>query len=121
MEKKQKTMDDKIMKLMQNQVNKPSNTTSFYHRVVNKTDVIFSNEEIELLNKGVKYNLSKKPNQWIRNLALEAEAAITLLPLGEKEYVRHHVAKNIKNCTNSEAQTVHTMINRTNRTESFDK
>jgi hypothetical protein len=46
MEKKYKTMDDKINKLIQYQMNKPSNITSFYPRVVNKTNIIFSEEEI---------------------------------------------------------------------------
>jgi hypothetical protein len=81
MEKKYKTLDDKINKLIQNQMNKPNTSTSFYLRVFNKTNItFFSDDELELLNKGLKYNISKKRKQWISNLALEAETAITLLP-----------------------------------------
>ena len=40
--------------------------------------------------------LGKKQKQWISNLAMKAEMAITLLPPGEQDYVRHQVAKNIK-------------------------
>jgi len=80
MEKKYKAMDDKINKLMQNQTYKPSTSMNFYPRVVNKTNITFSNDELELLNKGLKYNLRKKQKQWISNLALEAEMTVTLLP-----------------------------------------
>jgi hypothetical protein len=41
-------------------VNKPSTGTSFYPRVVNKTNIMFSDDELELLNKGLKYNLREK-------------------------------------------------------------
>jgi len=58
--------------------------------------MIFSNEELVLLNNGLKYNLGRKGKQWISNLALEAEAAATLLPPGEQEYVGHQIAQNIK-------------------------
>jgi hypothetical protein len=63
--------------------------------VVNKTSITFSNEELELLSRGMKYNLSKKRKHWIHNLALEAETAITSLPTGKQDYIRHQVAKNI--------------------------
>ena len=96
MEKKYKAMDDKINKLIQNQTYKPSTNMQFYPRVVNKTNITFSDDELGLLNKGLKYNLSKKWEQWIGNLALEAETAVTLLPPGEQDYIHHQVAKNIK-------------------------
>ena len=77
MEKKYKTMDEKIKKkkLIQSQSYKPSTSTQFYPRVVNKTNIHFSDDELGLLNKGLKYNLSKKREHWISNLALEAETA----------------------------------------------
>jgi hypothetical protein len=89
-------MDKKINKLAQNQTNKPNNNTSFYPRVINETNITFSNDELGLLNKGLKCNLGHKRKQWISNLALEAEAAATLLPPGEQDYVRHQIAQNMK-------------------------
>jgi len=96
MEKKYKTMDEKIKRLIQNQTYAPKNEMNFYPRVINKTNIIFSDEELGLFNKGLIYNLGKKHKQWISNLAMEAETAITLQPPGEQDYVRHQVAKNIK-------------------------
>jgi len=49
-----------------------------------------------LLDKGLKCSLSYKRNQWICNLAFEAETATTLPPLAEQEYIRHQIAHNIK-------------------------
>jgi len=50
---------------------------------------------MELLNKGLKYNLGIIQKRWINNLATVAETAITMLPPGEQDYIRHQVAKNI--------------------------
>jgi hypothetical protein len=58
----------------------PTNYTSFYPRVIKTTDTTFSEQEMMLLEKGPKYNLHAKPKDWIRNLTLEAETAITHLP-----------------------------------------
>jgi hypothetical protein len=60
---------------------KTEDNEQFYPRVVNKT-------EINLLNKGLKYNLGHKRKHWVNNLAFEAESAITFLPPGEQEHVR---------------------------------
>jgi len=49
-----------------------------------------------LLNKGLKYNLRYKQKDWIRTLALEAEKAISQLPISEQEYMRYQGASNIK-------------------------
>jgi len=71
-------MEDKINKLIQNkQTNKPNINKNFYPKVVNKTNITFSDDELRLLNKGLKYNLSKKRKKWISNLALETETAVT--------------------------------------------
>jgi len=63
---------------------------------VNETNIRFTNGELILLNKGLKYNLGHKPKHWIRDLGLEAECAIALLPPEEQEYTRHQVAKQMK-------------------------
>jgi len=54
MERKYKSMDDKIKRLPQNQAQKPKTDTNIYPRVVNNTSIKFSDEEMELLNKGLK-------------------------------------------------------------------
>jgi hypothetical protein len=61
--------------------------------MINKTDIIFIQEEQTLLSKGLKYNLYNKHKHWIRNLTPEAESAITLLPPIEKDYMRYQIAK----------------------------
>jgi hypothetical protein len=71
------------------------NDTNVYPRVVNKTNITFTNEERRLLNKGLKYNLSYKHKHWINNLAFEAETAITLLATNEQEHIRYQVAQNV--------------------------
>jgi len=110
MEKKYKTMDEKLKKLIQSQSYKPSTSTQFYPRVVNKTNIHFSDDELGLLNKGLKYNLSKKHEHWISNLALEVETAVTLLPPGEQDYIRHQVAKNVKILYQQNASRTHNDI-----------
>jgi hypothetical protein len=88
MEKKYKTLDLKINKLTCGQNKNLDTNIQFYRRVINKTDTKFSNDEMTLLNKGLKYNLTYKRKYWLSNLALEAEAAIRVLPTHEKEHVR---------------------------------
>jgi len=68
----------------------------FYTRVVNKTNISFMNEEMALLNKGLKYSLHHKDKHWLSNLALEAEAALTPLPPPEQEHIRHQVVHNLR-------------------------
>ncbi len=61
------------------------------------TDLIFSqtqtvsDKETTLLEKGLKCNLHTK--NWIVNLALEAEPAITQLSVLDSEYYRKQVAE----------------------------
>jgi hypothetical protein len=42
----------------QTQTDKPDSNVTFYPRVINKTDITFSDDKPELLGKGLKYNLS---------------------------------------------------------------
>ena len=55
--------------------------------MVNKTYIPFTNKEIILFNKDLKYSLHHK--HWISNLALEAEAALPLLPTPEQEHIKY--------------------------------
>jgi hypothetical protein len=72
--------------------NKNKNST----RVENQTNIQIIHEEIQILNKGLKYNLHYKNKNWIETLALEAETAISNLEITEQNYYRHAVAKKIK-------------------------
>ena len=72
---------------------------------------------MNLLHKGLKYNIHFKKNDWIRTLALEAETAITQLPSNETEAYRKMVAEcvdklqkqNPKHNTHPEAKIVHSI------------
>ena len=72
-----------------------------YTRVKNCTNTNFTQDEIQLLSKGLKYNLHYKNKKWIETLALEAETAITKLDITEQSYYRHVIAKQIKDISNN--------------------
>jgi hypothetical protein len=50
MEKKYKQLDQKIYKLVATKTKKPKTKTQFYPRVINKSDIKFTDEELTLLN-----------------------------------------------------------------------
>ena len=64
--------------------------------LLNRTNITFNPDELTLLNKSLKYNLSYKNKEWIKTLALEAEAAVNKLPVVEQDHIRFQVAHNIK-------------------------
>jgi hypothetical protein len=96
MELKYKHIDQKTDKLIRSQAHTPHANTQFFPRVINKTNTSFTDEKMKLLNKGLKYNLHHKDRHWLNNLALEAEAALTLLPPHEQELTRHQVAHSLQ-------------------------
>jgi hypothetical protein len=57
---KYKNIHRKLTQLTETQTNNPTFQRQFYPRVVNNTDIIFTNDEITLLHKGPKYNLTHK-------------------------------------------------------------
>lgn len=63
--------------------------------VISTTSTNLSGDELCLLSKGLRYNLSYKPKNWIITLALEAETAVCYLPLSDQVYFRWQVTKNI--------------------------
>ena len=74
-------LDNKLTKLKTAQIpNTFTSTTNinFYPTVVSNTNIIFTDDKLALLNKGLKYNLHHKHKNWITTLAFEAETAITL-------------------------------------------
>jgi hypothetical protein len=104
---KYKTLNNKIKKLKEQQwtnvqhTDKQNNHT-FHKRTENLTDIIFTDTEIQLLDKGLKYNLHHKHNKSIHTLAIEANTAISQLPDKEQGYMRQVVAINIKKIINKE-------------------
>jgi hypothetical protein len=96
MQKKHKGLEEKLEKLTLKQSKKPNTNIQFYHRVINEPKIEFSNEEMTMLNKGTKFNLSHKKTHWLRNLAFEAKNAIMLFPTHEQDYIRYQVAQNLQ-------------------------
>jgi len=84
-ENKHKVLENKLNRLTNTQKQKINHTTTFYPRVVNKTDINITKDELDLLSKGLKYNLQHKNKFRLRNLACEAESAITMLPPNEQD------------------------------------
>ena len=103
-EKKYNNIEDKISRLVSTQKETTENNTTFHPRVANKSNIPLTEEELGLLNKGLKYNLDHKHRHWINNLALEAENAVTLLPVGDQEFTRHQVARNIRKLLTQQTQ-----------------
>jgi len=97
MDKKYKTLNNKIQNLDKQQASQQTHqhNVKFHPRIVNHTNIPFTIEENKLLNKGLKYNLHHKKNNWIQQLALEADTAITYLPYYEQDYIRNLTAYNI--------------------------
>jgi len=85
-------LEKKLLNLSQKQIKTPSEQCSFYPRVVNNTDITFSDNGITLLNKGLKYNLHHRKRHWLTDIALEAETAINLLPIADRPYFRKQVS-----------------------------
>jgi hypothetical protein len=54
---------------------------------------------------GLKYNLRYKPKQWLKTLAIEADAAINLIAPHEQAYTRQTVANKLKILINNERET----------------
>jgi hypothetical protein len=79
-----------------------THTYPLFHRVKNLSNVEFSTEEHSLLSKGLQYNLGYKRKNWIENLALEAETAISHLHLNEQDHMRHLLANNLKRLIESD-------------------
>jgi len=98
---KYKALDAKLAKLTKEQT-KPH---TFYPRLVKNTYIKFTGRESLLLNKGPKHNLHTKRADWLTNLALETETAITQLPPSDQEFYRKQVADRIETLHKREHQT----------------
>jgi hypothetical protein len=69
---------------------KNNNTTkhTFFKRTESLTEVVFTENELQLLDKGLKYNLHYKPKTWIKTLAMEADTVIRELPEKDQGYMK---------------------------------
>jgi hypothetical protein len=98
---KYKSLDNKIAHLRKtqnqdtDQLPNKDNSFEFYPRVTNLTDIQFSDTEMTLLRKGLKYNIRPPQKQWIKTLAIEAETAVHLLPHPDQHPIRYQVAKTL--------------------------
>jgi hypothetical protein len=52
----------------------------FFKVTVDLTDTTFTEDDLHLLDKGLKYNLHKNPKIWTITLAIEADTAVRALP-----------------------------------------
>jgi hypothetical protein len=69
---------------MRTQITDIQNNNTKYTRVENHTIKKFTQNEIQLLNKGLKYDLCHKTKKWIDTLAFEAETAVSNLDIKNK-------------------------------------
>jgi hypothetical protein len=61
MQRKYEILSQKLTKLKNTQKPTPKNNTTFYPRIINNTNIVISENELNLLNKGLKYNTWLKP------------------------------------------------------------
>jgi uncharacterized membrane-anchored protein YitT (DUF2179 family) len=73
MKTKYDTLNNKIKKLKQNRVNNSINKNTTQHtfskRTNYMTDITFTDDELHLLDKGLKYNLHKKTSNMDKNFS----------------------------------------------------
>jgi hypothetical protein len=82
------TSSSLVNKLIRGQTITPQERHAFHPRVLNNKNITFSNNEANLLEKGHKYDLHTKKKNWLLNLALEAETAITPFPITDREFYK---------------------------------
>jgi hypothetical protein len=69
---------------------------------------VLNSKEMELLQKGLKYNLHYDPKNWVQKSAMEAEAAVSLLPALDQDPIRYQTAHNIKHYYTSNTKNITT-------------
>jgi hypothetical protein len=62
----------------------------------NLTNDTITDAEMQLLNKGLKYNSQYKPKEWIKTLAIKADTAISRVYERDQTYMRQLVTNNIQ-------------------------
>jgi hypothetical protein len=103
MEKKYAVLNKKLNNLNKTNKHPHDSEQKFAQRVQNLSIVVFNPDEIRVLSKGLKYNLSyTNKSQWLENLVIETEAAITRLPISDQEGFRFLAKRNIDKIINKE-------------------
>jgi hypothetical protein len=108
MQTRYKKLDTKIRKLANDQTLTPRQVHIFYPRIVNNSILPFSEREMTLLQKGLKYNLHMKHRNWLKNLALEAETAVSHLPTADRDIYRKLIAERITTLHQNSKTPTHT-------------
>jgi hypothetical protein len=93
---KYQSLHGKLHRMKTQNTNTHADNIQFYPRIINNTNITFTDDENALLQKGLKYNLHIKPKQWLQKLAMEAETAISLLQPPEQNPVRYLIVKNLE-------------------------
>jgi 23S rRNA-/tRNA-specific pseudouridylate synthase len=79
-----RVINNKIKKLREHgthtQIINNQTKHTFYKSTENLTDVIFTDREMQILNKELKYNVHHRHKTWRRTLAIEADTAVSQLP-----------------------------------------
>lgn len=104
-ERKKRTQTKKLGQMLNSRLNSKQFETKhkFYPRVVNLSTIYFAEDEMSVLNKGLKYNLrSNNQKKHLISEILNAETAINSLHNDDtKNYIRHRLSKKIYSLTNN--------------------
>jgi hypothetical protein len=90
-------LNNKIQGLRNKQTDlqqKYQKTNTFHKIIENIINMVFTNDDVQLLNKGLNYILYSKKN-WIKTVAIEADTTISQLREAEQMYMRQIVANNL--------------------------
>jgi hypothetical protein len=111
MSRKYKTHEQKLKNLGAKREIRPYNDATTQHnqsdtplhklfpKVVNHTSIDFTKEELTLLNKGLQYNLHSKNKNWFKNLAIEADTAISMADAQDPRFFKKDYSNTItKHC-----------------------
>ena len=92
---KHKNLNIKLAKPEQQQTTTLRENQPFYPIII-LTQIILTNNEIYLPEKGFKYNLQAKKKNWLTNLALQAKTPVRQLPNNDHEFYRRQIAEHIQ-------------------------
>ena len=98
MEKHYENLNRKLDKLNNShQQRTRGHQQEFYPRTVNLTDIIFTKEELELLDMGLQYNIQHTNKTNWTNLVIETEQAIRLMEPRNQDAYRILATKKLNN------------------------
>jgi hypothetical protein len=80
---------------------KKQQETKFYTRVNNLSQLVYTNEEMNILNLGFQYSIEKPVTSDLLNIAIETDNAIKLLDINVQSAYRVLATKKLKYIVNS--------------------